>query len=431
VISELTQPQSGVEWLAALPQNWQLRPLLSLVDEINDKNIGGRVKNVLSLSYGRIVRRDTASNFGLLPESFDTYQIVQKGDIVLRLLDLQNDHESLRVGLVREEGIVTSAYVSIRPKCCLVPDYAAYVLHSYDVMKVFYGFGGGCRQSMSFEDLKRLPIPLPPHTEQQRIAEYLDSATSKIDRLTELRHRQKELLLEQRAALIQQVVTSGMDSTVSLKDSGLPWLGQIPAHWPVLPLKRVCNTSYGLTVQLDRKETQGTHIISLPNVTKYGDLDLEDVPRTPLSDADKKALLLRRGDLLFNWRNGSVDHVGKTALFDAEGEYTHVSFLLRLRFNLAIHDSRYFHLLLNHYRSLGFFSTAKVQVNNTFNMDELRRLLVAVPPKDEQTAIVGRLASERSRFSHLLQHYDQQLGLLAEYRNALIYESVTGQRAMG
>ena len=106
MISKLDSIDSGTaEWVGRLPETWHMRPLLSVVEEVNEKNIGTRVQNVLSLSYGRIIRRDVTSNFGLLPESFDTYQIVENGDIVLRLLDLQNDHESLRVGLVVKGGV--------------------------------------------------------------------------------------------------------------------------------------------------------------------------------------------------------------------------------------------------------------------------------------------------------------------------------------
>lgn len=200
--------ESGAEWIGRIPRRWELKPAFSVLHELEDRNDRGQVNNVLSLSYGKIVRRDVESNFGLLPESFNTYQIVQNGDIVLRLLDLQNDHVSLRVGLVPEEGIVTSAYLAVRPKNGLDSRFAAYLLHAYDLKKVFYNFGGGCRQSMGFEDLRRLPVPFPLPVEQRRIAVYMDEATAKIDRLMSMRRRQMELLREQRAALIQQAAPS-------------------------------------------------------------------------------------------------------------------------------------------------------------------------------------------------------------------------------
>src|SRR5690606_21676902 len=114
-----------------------------------------REKNLLSLSYGRIVRRDINSNEGLLPESFETYQIVDRNDIVFRMTDLQNDQRSLRSALVRERGIITSAYIAVRPKG-INPSFLGYLIRAYDVQKVFYAMGGGLRQSLKFEELRRL-----------------------------------------------------------------------------------------------------------------------------------------------------------------------------------------------------------------------------------------------------------------------------------
>ena len=94
---------------------WGNVPLGYCVSEVRQRNVGGRQRNLLSLSYGNIVRRDIDTADGLLPESFDSYNIVEQGDTVLRLTDLQNDQRSLRVGLVREPGIITSAYVTLRP----------------------------------------------------------------------------------------------------------------------------------------------------------------------------------------------------------------------------------------------------------------------------------------------------------------------------
>jgi type I restriction enzyme S subunit len=209
------------------------------------------------------------------------------------------------------------------------------------------------------------------------------------------------------------------------KDSCVEWLGEIPEHWQAYKLKRVSEISYGLTLELDRTETEGTFIISLPNVTKGGQLVLEEVPKTQLTDEEKKSLLLRKGDLLFNWRNGSSDHVGKTAYFDAEGEYTHVSFLLRLRFDLAKHDSRYYHMFINNLRNTDFFASAKTRVNNTYNQAELRQLEVIVPPRDEQQAIASFLDRETAKIDALIAKKERLIELLQEKRTAIISHVVT------
>src|SRR5258705_12250311 len=103
-------------------------------------------------------------------------------------------------------------------------------------------------------------------------------------------------------------------------------------HWDVKLLKRIANISYGVGGEIERSLDSGLKTISLPNIDIEGRLNLDDVPYADVSDVEKREVLLRKGDLLFNWRNGGSDHLGKTAYFDANGEFSHVSFLLRLRF---------------------------------------------------------------------------------------------------
>lgn len=202
---------SGVEWIGEIPEHWVVKPLYSLYKENKLKNKGNEIKNVLSLSYGKIKRRDVESNYGLLPDSFETYQILQKGDIVLRLTDLQNDKKSLRVGLVNEEGIITSAYLGLKQSEKLVSEYTYYLLHSYDLMKVFYGLGSGVRQSMSYTEIKKLPILLPPLEEQQEIVEFLRVKVHENETLVEMLKKVIEKLKEYRQSLIYEAVTGKID----------------------------------------------------------------------------------------------------------------------------------------------------------------------------------------------------------------------------
>ena len=121
---------SGVEWIGEIPEHWEVKPLFVVCKNNKEKNDGNKVSNVLSLSYGKIIRRDVESNFGLLPASFETYQIIDDGYIVLRLTDLQNDKRSLRVGLVTEKGIITSAYTGLKTNHGMNSGYLYNLLHS-------------------------------------------------------------------------------------------------------------------------------------------------------------------------------------------------------------------------------------------------------------------------------------------------------------
>lgn len=224
---------SDIEWVGEIPDRWSTKPLFALFKERQVRNEGNTEANVLSLSYGRIIRRDVESNFGLLPESFETYNIVEPLDIVLRLTDLQNDKRSLRCGLVQEKGIITSAYLTLERKAEIDPKYMYYLLHNYDIWKVFYSMGGGVRQAIKFDDLKRLPILLPSLEEQKTIASYLDRKTAQINDLIDKKERMIELIKEERKTILNHAVTKGLDSKVEMKDSGIEWLGKIPKHWKI------------------------------------------------------------------------------------------------------------------------------------------------------------------------------------------------------
>ncbi|MFN6274542.1 MAG: restriction endonuclease subunit S [Microcystis sp.] len=207
---DVPMKDSGVEWLGEIPEHWESLPAFSVVREQNISNKGMLEINLLSLSYGNIIRKDIDTDYGLLPESFETYQIVNRGNIIMRLTDLQNDKRSLRVGLVKERGIITSAYLCLDTRQ-LISEYAYYLLHSYDITKVFYNMGAGVRQTMKFVDLRRLPILVPDLQEQQKIAQFLDRETGKIDNLITKTRTSIDHLKEYRTALISAAVTGKID----------------------------------------------------------------------------------------------------------------------------------------------------------------------------------------------------------------------------
>ncbi len=202
---------SEIEWIGEIPSNWNSCPLFTVAREKGKKNFNNQVQNVLSLSYGKIIDKDTSDNIGLLPESFETYQIIDEGDIILRLTDLQNDKRSLRVGLATHQGIITSAYLCLNFFRGLLPAYAYYLLHAYDITKVFYSFGGGVRQTMKFEDLKWLPLIVPPVEEQRAIINFLGRETVNIDTLVSKIDNAVFALKEYRMALISAAVTGKID----------------------------------------------------------------------------------------------------------------------------------------------------------------------------------------------------------------------------
>lgn len=203
--------ESGINWCSSIPAHWDILNLSQVTTERLEKNTGLVEKNLLSLSYGRIVQKDINTTEGLLPASFEGYQIVNPDNIILRLTDLQNDHKSLRVGLSHQRGIITSAYVCLCVRDNILPEYLYMQLHSADLCKVFYGMGGGVRQSIGYKDIRKLLIAVPPIEEQEKIVESITNCLKPYDKVLESLEAEINSLFDLRTRLISDVVTGQVD----------------------------------------------------------------------------------------------------------------------------------------------------------------------------------------------------------------------------
>lgn len=201
--SQREMQDSGIEYVGAIPAHWKIHPVYFYFGERKNKNSLGLETNLLSLSYGRIIRKDINTSEGLLPESFNTYNIVEAGDIIIRPTDLQNDKRSLRTGLATEHGIITSAYIALMPIKPINTAYFRYLLHAFDVMKVFYNMGNGVRQGLNFTEFSRLMVFEPPIEEQNAIVQFLDAKCNEIDAIS----GHLEILEEYKRSLIFEYVT--------------------------------------------------------------------------------------------------------------------------------------------------------------------------------------------------------------------------------
>ena len=205
--SNVPMKDSGVEWLGEVPAEWALRQAGQLAVQTKVPNEGMIETNLLSLSYGKVKRRDINATDGLLPASFETYNVIGPNDIVLRFTDLQNDQKSLRVGRATERGIITSAYVTVRP---LNPSYSRfmyYALHAYDLRKGFYGMGAGVRQGLKWQEAKYIKLPWPGDAERDRIADFLDEKCDEIDRAVSAKQAIIADLKAYKQSLIYEAVT--------------------------------------------------------------------------------------------------------------------------------------------------------------------------------------------------------------------------------
>jgi len=416
---------SGVEWLGEVPEHWAIGPLYSLGTEREESNAGLIDDNLLSLSYGRIIRKDISASDGLLPESFETYQIVHVGDIIFRLTDLQNDKRSLRTAIASERGIITFAYVAFAPRAIL-PAYLNYLLRDYDLRKVFYSMGGGVRQSMKFEDIRRLPTLVPSKQEQSAIAYFLCHETAKIDALIEEQRRLINLLEEKRHAVISHVITKGLNPKATMKDSRIDWLGEVPVDWSVAPVAYRYEVQLGK--MLDTLKITGKNLKPYLRVfdVQWGEINIVDLPQMDFDRIAQQKFRLQPGDLLVN-EGGS--YPGRCAIWKADVECYYQKALHRLRpLDSEIDTARFFFYIMSWAVNAGVFIAGGNEATiEHLPAERLRRYRFAFPPLEEQIEIAEFLDSESRRFDLLKIEARSLIDFLQERRSALISAAVTGK----
>ncbi|MGZ0148986.1 hypothetical protein ACXJJ3_18065 [Kribbella sp. WER1] len=401
-----TYRDSDIPWVGRIPSQWAVVPLMSVLSESKVKNEGLVENNLLSLSYGRIVPKDIGALGGLLPESFETYQVVEPDHLVFRFTDLQNDHRSLRTARVVKRGIITSAYVSARP-AGIDARYAEYLMRSYDLTKVFYGLGGGVRQSLKFADVARLPVILPPAAEQRAIVDYLDRETARIDALVEEQQHLIEMLRERRAAAIAERLES---------------LGEMTR------LKHVSTVQTGVTLngEGDPADPEWSYL-RVANV-QVGYVDLREIKTVRVPPDRAAASMLQPGDVLMT-EGGDIDKLGRGALWRGElPEMLHQNHVFAVRPSEAL-DSEFLVYWLDGPIARTYFQTTAKQTTNLAGTNKwtLGNLPVPVPPLDVQRRVVEALDAETGTIDLLITETERFIDLSRERRAALITAAVTGQ----
>lgn len=409
---------SGIPWIGEVPEGWGIHPLYSYFAERKNKNSMLQEQNLLSLSYGKIIRKDINTNGGLLPANFTTYNIVQPNDIVIRPTDLQNDKKSLRTGLVTEKGIITSAYISLQPIANIYIKYFHYLLHSYDINKVFYNMGNGVRQGLNYSEFSKLMLFCPGKEEQRRIANFLDFKCSEIDTLIENLRARMESVKEYKKAVITETVTKGLDKDAKMKDSGVEWIGEIPEGWKIVRFKHIASIKSNL-VQPDKymKYPQ----IAPDNIEKDTGrlLSHQTVEESGIISGNH---LFYRGQILYSKIRPNLNKL-TVAPFDGlcSADMYPIESKLPTLFMVYSMLSTYF------VSQVSLIIQDRVKMPK-INQEELGEIKVAVPSQQEMLTIADYLDSKCSEIDALLQNYEDQITTLEEYKKSLIYEYVTGKK---
>lgn len=408
--------KSGQEWLGDVPAHWALKPGHAAFDKRKIPNRGLKENTVLSLSYGKIKVKPTDKQHGLVPESYETYQVVDEGNVIIRGTDLQNDKTSLRIGLARNRGIISSAYLCLQCRDTVIPEYGYQILNTFDLTKAIYRYGSGLRQNLDHGEIKRLPIFLPPPSEQAAIVRFLDHWNGRLEKAIRAKRRVIALLHEQKQALIHRAVTRGLAPNVKLKDSGIPWLGEIPAYWEV-------RRSKYLFREVDERSKTGSET-HLAMSQKLGLVPSDMVQSTLRSDSYAGAKLCQTGDLVLNRLKA---HLGVFAMAKQPGVISPDYSVFRQRTKI---DMEYYESLL---KSSACRTELRIRAKGIVEgfwrlySDDFYDIRLPVPPLNEQATIMASIGEMTRGLNTAIARYEREITLLREYRTRLTAEVVTGK----
>ncbi|WP_397298728.1 restriction endonuclease subunit S [Nonlabens ulvanivorans] len=411
---------SGISWLEQIPEHWELKRFKHIFKE---KKITHNVElNCGSISFGKVVYKDDEK----IPVSTKkSYQVLNKGEFLINPLNLNYDLKSLRIGLSDKDVVVSSGYIIVQNKTELSKDYFKWLLHIFDIafMKTL---GSGVRQTLSFTHIANSELVFPPLAEQTAIAQFLDDKTSKIEDAIAIKEQQISLLKERKQILIHKAVTRGLDDSVTLKDSGVEWIGEIPEHWEK---KRLTNNIFiqeGPGIMAVDFKTEGIPLIRISGV-KSETITLDGCNYLdPLKVRRKwNHFKLDQGDLVIS---GSAS----TELVSEVDEKTVDCILYTGLIRLKIKSNR---LLKNYLKIfLGtklFFTQIDLQKTGStishYGPSHLSNMFIILPPLSEQKEISAYIETASQKIETAIALKQQEIEKLKEYKSSLINGVVTGK----
>jgi len=417
--------ESGSKWLGRVPDKWEVRNLRTLISKRAERDRTDLPLLSVAREKGVFVRSltDTDENHNVIPEDLSNYKVARAGNLVINKMKAWQGS----MGIAPCDGIVSPAYFVFDLRIANSA-FGQRLLRSKPYVAHFGQASDGVRVGqwdLSIPGMRQIPVLVPSPAEQAAIVRFLDWANGRLERAIRAKRKVIALLNEQKQAIIHRAVTRGVDASVPLKPSGIPWLADIPFHWQVRPLKQIlARMDYGTSENV-RGEGR-VRVLTMGHIR-----DGKVIPPTTGGlGAVPPGLLLEKCDLLFN-RTNSPELVGKVGLFsgDANDEMTFASYLVRLRVR-SEHNPIWMNYLLN---STSFWRYAKSQAlvslhQANLNSKRYGQMVIPIPCiRAEQDEIVENIQSKAARIESAVSRLEQEIALLREYRTRLVADVVTGK----
>lgn len=421
---------SGIEWIGEIPEGWEIVPVRSCFDEVRTKNTDGQEQNALQFKSGNIISKTNfnASMDDYVADTITNYTVVLPDTVMINGLNLNYDFKSLRVALVKEKGVITSAYLAIFPdRKKISPQYATYLFKDYETKMAFHNMGAGIRKTLGYKEFKNQPLLLPSEKEQNKISAYLDSKCSHIDIMLSKIRSSIEEYKKLKQAVITQAVTKGVRGEREMKDSGVEWIGEIPKEWVIQKIKSISSRiNVGVVIRPSEYFDENGTVPFLRgiNVKEYLISSDNMVYINESSNRILSKSQVHTDDILIV-RDGSI---GTSCVVPAEFDGANVVSMVIATPSISC-DSRFICYSLNSDVGKTQFTLTKIGSALTHtSVSAVSDIIVAVPSCAEQKEIADYLDAKCVEIDGLIAKKEQLVKELESYKKSLIYEVVTGKR---
>lgn len=415
--------ESNVDWVGEIPTQWDVKKL-KFVFQIQKRIAGELGFDVLSITQNGIKIKDIKSGGGQLAMDYSKYQRVFQGDFAMNHMDLLTGY----VDISKFDGVISPDYrvFSLIDGNCN-PSYLLRILQLCYRQKIFFAQGQGASQlgrwRMPADNFKNFSFPIPPLEEQTTIANFLDYKTEKINRFIKKKKQLIKLLKEQKAGIINQAVTKGLDENIPMKDSGIEWLGEIPMSWEVKPLKYYVTTNdEALSNNVDKD--YDLKYIDIGNVNSDGVIN--EIVNYKFKDAPLRARrIVKSGDVIVSTVRTYLKAIAK--IEDDENIIVSTGFAVLRPKSIIISDFLNLAIRANYYIETICANSFGVSYPS-INSSQLVTLKLCVPNTlIEQEAIVNFIKNETVLIDKTISIIQKEIKLVEEYKTALIAEAVTGK----
>lgn len=420
---------SGLPWLGKVPAHWDIKRNGSLFQQRNAVGEPDWPILEVSLRTGVRIRQFGSTKRKQVMSDKAKYKCAKKGDFVYNMMRMWQG----AAGIAPVDGLASPAYVVAKPFPHVNPAYFASLFRTEDYLAEIDAFSRGIvkdRNRLYWDQFKQIPTPYPPPAEQDDIVRFLDWANGRLERAIRAKRKVIALLNEQKQAIIHRAVTRGLDPSVPLRDSGVPWIGEIPEHWEMRRLKSMLSRNDGGVWGSDFAPG-GTIVLRSTEQAMDGSWLINDPAVIRLSDGQVKSALLEVGDIVVTKSSGSPSHIGKASLVTreiAEMRCCYSNFMQRLRTAHAL-APEYLNLFLNsktgrmHYQ---YSSTSTTGLGN-LTRETIATLPIPVPDRSEQASVLDGVRQRLKPIDEAISRLEREITLLREYHTRLVADLVTGK----